>query len=60
VSLGQNVVAGTSENKCGLKYVIHTTDWPVWTSCIQAFTLHWDHADMGRIPEIFVDRPDQR
>jgi hypothetical protein len=54
------VVAGTSENKCGLKYVIHTTDWPVWTSCIQAFTLHWDHADMGRIPEIFVDRPDQR
>jgi len=27
----RDAVARSQSKKCGLKYVIHITDWPVWT-----------------------------
>jgi len=49
LGLNQDIVVWSPEEKCGLKYVIHTPGGPVWTSVEKTYTEQWNYAGMVRI-----------
>ncbi len=51
--LTQNIVASSEWQKCGLKYVIHSPGWPVWTSDEHAYTEQWNYEGMVSISRVF-------
>ena len=55
LSWNQDIVAWSQKQKCGLKYVIHITDWPVWTWGNNYCTKHWNYADMISICGVFLN-----
>jgi hypothetical protein len=50
-----DMVAGPQEEKCGLKYVIHISGGPVWTSVEHTYTEQWNYAGMISICGVFLN-----
>jgi len=46
LSLNQDIVGWSLEVKCRLKYVIHISGRPVWTSVEHTYTEQWHYAGM--------------
>jgi hypothetical protein len=55
LSLNQDIVAGSQEQKCRLKYVMHTPGGPVWTSVRHTHAEQGNYADMISICEVFLN-----
>jgi hypothetical protein len=46
LSLNQDIVAWSQGGKCGLKYVIHISGGPGWTSVEHTYNDQWNYAGM--------------
>ena len=47
--------AAQKGQKCGLKYVIHISGGPVWTSVEHTYTEQWNYAGMISICGVFLN-----
>ena len=55
LSSNQDIVALSQEEKCGLKYVIHTPGGSVWISVERTYIEHWNYADMISICRVSLN-----
>ena len=55
LSSNQDIVVCSQEQKCGLKYVIHTPGGSVWTSVERTYIEHWNYADMISICRVSLN-----